>query len=44
MLALAAYRAGKKLEWDPANMKATNCPEADQHMHRKYRDGWKLNG
>ncbi|MCX6877362.1 MAG: Gfo/Idh/MocA family oxidoreductase [Verrucomicrobia bacterium] len=44
MLALAAYRAGKKLEWDSTNMKAANCPEADQHLHRNYRDGWKLNG
>jgi len=44
MLALVAYRAGKKLEWDEKNMKATNCPEADQFIHRKYRDGWTLNG
>lgn len=44
MLALAAYQAGKKLEWDEKSMKATNCPEADRLLSRKYRDGWTLNG
>ncbi|MEI7946451.1 MAG: Gfo/Idh/MocA family oxidoreductase [bacterium] len=44
MLALAAYQAGKKLEWDAKSMKATNCPEADRLFSRKYRDGWTLNG
>lgn len=43
-LALVAYRTGKKLEWDAKNMKATNCPDADQFITRKYRDGWTLNG
>jgi len=37
-----AYRAGKKLEWDPENLKATNCPEADKFILREYREGWKL--
>lgn len=37
-----ALRAGKKLEWDPVSMKATNCPEADAFIHREYRKGWKL--
>ena len=37
-----AYRAGKKLEWDAAAMKATNCPEADAFIRREYRKGWKL--
>jgi len=37
-----AFRAGKKLEWDAENMKATNAPEADQFIRREYRDGWKL--
>jgi hypothetical protein len=44
MLALVAYRVGKKLEWDAANLKATNCPEADAFIHKKYREGWTLNG
>lgn len=44
MLALAAYRVGKKLEWDEKNMKATNCPEADKYIRKRYRKGWVLNG
>jgi len=44
LLALVAYRAGQKLEWDAANLKATNCPEAERFVRRKYRDGWTLNG
>jgi hypothetical protein len=44
LLALVAYRTGKKLQWDAANLKATNCPEADPFIHKIYRDGWTLNG
>jgi hypothetical protein len=44
LLALVAYRLGKKLEWDAANLKATNCPEADGFIRKKYREGWVLNG
>ncbi len=44
MLALVAYRVGKKLQWDAKNMKATNCPEADQYIRKTYRKGWVLNG
>ncbi|MFZ2642136.1 MAG: Gfo/Idh/MocA family oxidoreductase [Verrucomicrobiia bacterium] len=44
LLALVAYRTGKKLEWDAANLKATNCPAAEQFIQKKYRDGWTLNG
>jgi predicted dehydrogenase len=44
MLALVAYRVGKKLEWDAKNLKATNCPEADKYIRKTYRKGWVLNG
>ncbi len=37
-----AYRAGKKLTWDAAKMRATNCPDADQFISREYRKGWEL--
>jgi len=37
-----AYRAGQKLTWDAAAMKATNCPAADAFIRREYRAGWKL--
>lgn len=37
-----AYRTGKKLEWDPQSLRATNAPEADRFIRRDYRPGWKL--
>jgi hypothetical protein len=37
-----AYRAGKKLQWDPVNLKATNAPEAERFIRREYRRGWTL--
>ena len=42
LLGAVAYRTGKKLDWDAANMKATNCPEADQYLSRTYRKGWEV--
>ena len=44
LLALVAYRTGKKLEWDASTLKAKNCPEADAFITKTYRDGWTLNG
>ena len=44
LLALVAYRVGKKLEYDAENLKAQNCPEADQYIRKTYRKGWVLNG
>jgi len=37
-----AYRVGKKLEWDPVQLKATNAPEADKFIRGSYRPGWEL--
>lgn len=42
LLGTVAFRVGKKLEWDTARMKATNCPEADQYLSRVYRKGWEV--
>ncbi len=42
LLGNVAFRAGKTLEWDPATLKATNCPEADQFIRRDYREGWTI--
>jgi predicted dehydrogenase len=44
LLALAAYRVGKPLQWDAENLKAPNCPEANAFIQKKYREGWTLNG
>jgi predicted dehydrogenase len=43
-LGLVAYRVGKKLEYDGAAGRVTNCEEANALLKRKYRDGWTLNG
>jgi len=37
-----AYRVGRKLEWDSANLRATNAPEAARFIRRGYRPGWTL--
>lgn len=44
LLGLVAYRTGKKLQWDAKNLKATNCPEADQYLTKEYRKGWEIPG
>lgn len=42
LLSSVAYRSGKKLTWDAANLKAVGCPEADPFIRREYRKGWSL--
>ena len=42
LLGTVAYRVGEKLDWDPVNLKATNCPKADRFIRRKNRKGWEL--
>lgn len=42
LLGNVAFRVGKKLEWDSASLKATNCPEADEYIQHHYRKGWSL--
>jgi len=37
-----AFRTGVRLDWDAANLRATNCSDADQYLRRDYRPGWKL--
>ena len=44
LLGAVAFRVGKKLQWDPKTLKATNAPEADKFIRRPYRDGWVLEG
>jgi len=44
LLGLVAYRAGKKIAYDPAAGKVTDSPEADALLRRTYRPGWTLNG
>ena len=42
LLGNVAFRAGQRIEWDAANLKAANCPEAAKFIRREYRKGWTL--
>ncbi|MBN1347219.1 MAG: Gfo/Idh/MocA family oxidoreductase [Phycisphaerae bacterium] len=42
LLGNVAYRAGKPIEWDAANLKITNEPDAMRFIKRPYRKGWTL--
>ena len=42
LLGNVAYRSGEKLEWDAANLKATNTSKADQYIRKEYRSGWEV--
>lgn len=42
LLGNVAYRTGENLEWDAANLKATNSTAADQFISKEYRAGWEV--
>ncbi len=42
LLGNLVLRLRKNIEWDSAKMRVTNCPEAEQLVHGKYRKGWKV--
>ena len=42
LLGTVAYRAGRKLEWDPFTLETPNYPEASRYIRREYRKGWTL--
>ena len=44
MLALVAYRAGKKLQWSEKSLSASNYLAADKYIKKTYRKGWVLDG
>ena len=44
LLGIVALQAGQPIEYDSANMKITNLPEAEQYLKREYREGWSLEG
>ena len=35
---------GQTLKWDAPNFKITNIPQANKHLHKKYRKGWEIDG
>ena len=40
LLGVVALKAGKKIEYDAANMRVTNVPAANQYLSREPRAGW----
>lgn len=42
LLGNIALRVGRRLAWDGANMKFTNCPEANAFVTKEYRSGWRV--
>jgi hypothetical protein len=42
LLGQVAVRTGEKLQWDNANIKATNCAAADKFLRAEYRPGWGI--
>jgi len=40
LLSIVALRAGKKIQYDGANMRITNAPAANHYLQREYRQGW----
>ncbi|MBL7223013.1 MAG: Gfo/Idh/MocA family oxidoreductase [Candidatus Brocadiae bacterium] len=42
LLGNVAKRLDTRIEWDAANLKVTNLPEANQLIRRAYRKGWSL--
>ncbi|MCA9150524.1 MAG: Gfo/Idh/MocA family oxidoreductase [Planctomycetales bacterium] len=44
LLGNVAIRLQAAIEWDSANLRATNLTAADAFIRRTYRDGWKVKG
>jgi predicted dehydrogenase len=42
LLGVVALRAGKRIEYDGANMRVTNVPAANQYLQREARVGWSV--
>jgi hypothetical protein len=42
LLGCLTQRAGKKIEWDAANMRTLNWPQGDEFIKREYRKGWEV--
>jgi hypothetical protein len=42
LLGVVALKAGRKIEYDGANMRVTNVTAANQYLERAPRPGWSL--
>jgi hypothetical protein len=41
-IAVLSQASNVTLEYDAANMKITNLPDANKYFHYEYRQGWTL--
>jgi predicted dehydrogenase len=37
-----AFRAGRRIEWDPVHLRIPNAPDAERFLGKDYRAGWSL--
>jgi predicted dehydrogenase len=42
LLGTVALRCQVAIQWDTENMRAANCPEAEEYITPEYQNGWKL--
>ncbi len=42
LLGNVAQRVGKKIKWDPIQMRIRNNKEANEYLNKEYRKGWEL--
>ena len=42
LLGVVALKAGRKIQYDAANMRVTNVQSANQYLEREPRSGWSL--
>jgi predicted dehydrogenase len=42
LLGNVAKRVDARMEWDAANLKVTNLPDANRYIRTEYRNGWSL--
>jgi hypothetical protein len=41
-MSLKTQEKGLRMAYDGPSMRITNLPEANEYVHRKYREGWTL--
>lgn len=44
LLGLVAYRVGRKIQYDGATGRVTDCADANELLRHTYRKGWSLDG
>jgi hypothetical protein len=42
LLGNMALRTGRRIEWDAANLRVTNLPQANEYISKEYREGWNV--